>query len=252
MARPLVRLLLLLSACMFISNLITAEDDEAALLAFKAAAPRWFHPSIAGNLSSLMSLELSVNQLEGSIPASLGVLKDLRYLGLAINNLSGEPPVSLYNLSSLGTLQIQSNLLNGSIPTDIGKRFPSMQLLALDVNQFTGPIPPSVSNLTSLQALRFGLNSFSGYVPRTLGRLRAMQYLDLARNTLEADDREGWEFITSFSNCSQLRRLDITGNNAFTGHLPSSMVNLSTTLQLLGFGATGIKHPLRHRQSGGP
>ncbi|CAM0152959.1 unnamed protein product [Urochloa decumbens] len=197
-------------------------------------------PASLANLSSLIALELPFNQLEGTIPASLGVLKGLQFLALAFNNLSGEAPVSLYNLSSLEYLQLQFNMLNGNIRTDIGSRFPRMQILRLYANQFTGPIPASLSNLTSLLILDVSINSLSGYVPHTLGKLRALQHLFLYNNTLEADDRAGWEFITSLSNCSQLQRLVISGNAAFTGHLPSSIGNLSTTLQVLGFDATGI------------
>ncbi|KAG2595615.1 hypothetical protein PVAP13_5KG087087 [Panicum virgatum] len=197
-------------------------------------------PASLGNLSSLGVLELSFNQLVGTIPPNLGNLKDLTFLGLAYNHLSGDVPISLYNLSSLEKMQIQVNMFSGSIATDIGSRFPSLQILVFAGNQFTGHIPASLSNLTSLEKFGLSINSLSGYVPRTVGKLRVLQYLDLSNNMLEANDREGWEFITSLSNCSQLQQFNIDGNTAFTGHLPSSIVNLSTTLQILAFDTTGI------------
>uniref|UniRef100_A0ACD5VEJ1 Uncharacterized protein n=1 Tax=Avena sativa TaxID=4498 RepID=A0ACD5VEJ1_AVESA len=63
--------------------------------------------------------------------------------------------------------------------------------------------------------------------------------LYLNDNKLEADDREGWEFITSLTNCSQLQRL-VLGNNSFSGQLPTSITNLSTTLQTLYLGDNKI------------
>ena len=107
-------------------------------------------------------------------------------------------------------------------------------------NLFTGPIPASLSNLTLLRRLSLGHNMLSGYVPRTIGRLRALQKLGLYNNMLQANDWEGWEFITSLSNCNQLQQLAIYNNTAFTGHLPYSLVNLSTTLQSLWLDNTGI------------
>jgi Leucine-rich repeat (LRR) protein len=197
-------------------------------------------PAPLANFSSLSHLDLAFNQLEGTIPTSIGVLKDLNFLGLAYNNLSGEPPISIYNLSCLEVLQIQCNMLSGSIPTNIGSRFPSMRILSLFTNQFTRTIPASLSNLTSLQALHLAQSMLSGYVPRTIGGLRALQRLILSTNMLEANAGEGWEFIISLSNCSQLLLLDISYNAALTGQLPSSIVNLSTTLQSLDFSATRI------------
>ena len=107
-------------------------------------------------------------------------------------------------------------------------------------NLFTGPIPASLSNLTLLRRLSLGHNMLSGYVPCTMGKLRALQHLHLVDNMLEANDGEGWEFVSSLSNCSKLQLLVISYNAAFTGQLPSSVVNLSTTLQILGLDNTGI------------
>ncbi|KAL6626756.1 hypothetical protein ACP70R_030482 [Stipagrostis hirtigluma subsp. patula] len=199
-----------------------------------------FIPASLANLSSLIILSLAFNHLEGIIPPGLGGIVGLQKLHLGYNHLSGEPPHSLYNLSSLQWLKLQLNNFHGSIPADIGSRFPSMLVLNFAANQFTGSIPSSLSNLTTLQQLILAQNRLSGYVPHTLGNLRALKALYLLDNMLEAKDSAGWEFITSLSNCSKLQELDISENTALTGQMPSSIVNLSTNLQILTMYETGL------------
>ncbi|KAL6897258.1 hypothetical protein ACP4OV_006954 [Aristida adscensionis] len=191
------------------------------------------------NLSRLQYLGLSSNQLHGSIPPGLGSIQSMWRLELSTNNLSGELPLSLYNLSSLVSFQVGGNMLHGSIPADIGNKFPEMQILSLSNNQFTGTIPSSISNLSNLTTLMLSGNRFNGYVPAALGRLQALEDLYLTRNMLEANDDEGWEFISSLANCTKLRRLSLN-YNSFRGRLPGSVANLSTNLEKLYLGDNEI------------
>lgn len=197
-------------------------------------------PASLANLSSLTILDLGLNQLEGSITPDLGGIQGLQWLSLDYNKLSGELPRSLLNLSSLITMQVQGNMLHGGIPSDIGSKFPNITILSFGKNQLTGSIPTSLSNLTTLQDVDLITNRLSGHVPRALGRLRALESLSLHDNMLEANDTEGWEFMASLSNCSQLQSLTISTNIGLTGWLPASIVNLSTTMQGLMLADTGI------------
>ncbi|KQK19388.1 hypothetical protein BRADI_1g47990v3 [Brachypodium distachyon] len=188
-------------------------------------------PSLA-NASSLYYLSLAINRFNGEIPPGLANAVSLQFLDLSINRLNGELPLSLYNLSSLRVFHVEGNRLHGSIPADIGRKFPTMDDFSLANNRFTGRIPSSLSNLTNLTSLQLSLNGFTGLVPRDLGKLQRLQILYLDDNLLDADDRDGWEFITSLANCSQLQQLSLS-YNSFRGQLPSSVVNLSATLQYL-------------------
>ncbi|KAL6894434.1 hypothetical protein ACP4OV_008532 [Aristida adscensionis] len=196
-------------------------------------------PGSLANLSSLLSLDLAWNQLEGPIPPELGNIGGLQVLGLLANNLYSVLPQTLYNLSSLKELLVAGNMLSGTIPADIGDKFPVIKVLGFTQNQFSGFIPPSLSNLSALTNIDLTDNSFSGHVPPTLGRLKGLINLYLSTNKFEASDREGWEFITSLANCTQLQRL-VLSTNSLSGKLPSSIVNLSITLQALYLGDNSI------------
>jgi Leucine-rich repeat (LRR) protein len=189
-------------------------------------------PASLANMSSLYYLDLANNKFDGVIPPGLADITGLQLLDLSVNSLNGALPLSLYNLSSVRVFHVEGNWLHGSIPSDIGSKFPAMKDFSLANNMFTGGIPSSISNLTNLTSLQLSLNGFTGLVPQDLGRLQRLQILYMSYNLLEADDRAGWEFITSLANCSQLLQLSLS-YNSFHGQLPSSVVNLSATLQYL-------------------
>ena len=73
-----------------------------------------------GLLENLEYMDLSMNQLTGSIPSSFGNLTNLRGLGLEYNQLSGEIPPEIGYLTNLVGLQLEYNQLSGNIPPEIG------------------------------------------------------------------------------------------------------------------------------------
>ncbi|WVY91727.1 hypothetical protein V8G54_037241 [Vigna mungo] len=69
------------------------------------------------SLIGLHSLNLSNNRLEGEIPNEIGNMKNLESLDFSTNQLGGEIPQSLSRLSFLGYLNLSFNNLTGKIPS---------------------------------------------------------------------------------------------------------------------------------------
>ncbi|CAD6239768.1 unnamed protein product [Miscanthus lutarioriparius] len=202
-----------------------------------------FSGTLPTNLSSCVSLlllSLSSNQIHGRIPVELGnKLTHLRGLLLANNSLTGAIPGSLGNLSSLDYLDLTDNQLEGPVPHELGS-IGGLQTLFLFGNSPSGVLPQSLYNLSSLKNFRVEFNMLSGTIPADIGdRFPGIETLSFSYNRLQANDSQGWEFITSLTNCSQLQNL-ILGNNSFSGKVPGSIANLSTTLETLYLGDNRI------------
>ncbi|KAL5985793.1 hypothetical protein ACLOJK_027780 [Asimina triloba] len=184
-------------------------------------------PSSIGNISSLRHLVLSSNLLLGGrIPHELGRLRRLEEMGLSLCALSGEIPPALFNLSSLLFFAAAENQLQGILPQTLGITLPNIRFLHLGSNRFAGRLPASLGNASNLQRLDFSNNSFSGPImPANLGRLTRLRSLNLPYNKLT----DGFGFLTSLTNCSDLVMLRCAHNN-LSGELPNSIANLSTHL----------------------
>ncbi|CAO2144200.1 unnamed protein product [Urochloa humidicola] len=197
-------------------------------------------PRSIGNLTALNVLSLSANSIQGSIPEALGQLLDVSYLGLGANFLSGRVPLTLFNLSSVIYLGLELNHLDKAVlPSDFGSHLPKLQHLGLDSNNFEGPVPASLANASSLIDIGLSGNFFSGRVPSSLGSLHDLTFLNLESNSLEASDRESWEFIDSLANCSKLETIALPMNN-LGGEVPSTVGNLSSQLQVLYLGTNQL------------
>ncbi|MCO5611004.1 hypothetical protein L7F22_065252 [Adiantum nelumboides] len=80
-----------------------------------------FIPTSINSLTSLTTLSLDGNKLEGAIP-DLSQLERLEILNLSNNNLSGPFPKSLTTLKNLKELYINDNDLSGEIPAALLER----------------------------------------------------------------------------------------------------------------------------------
>ena len=77
-----------------------------------------------GSLTSLTTLDLSDNQLSGTIP-DLSSLTQLQNLYLGDNQLSGTIP-DLSSLTQLQNLYLGDNRLSGTIPEELGRTSTSL------------------------------------------------------------------------------------------------------------------------------
>ncbi|KAL8484712.1 hypothetical protein ACS0TY_027130 [Phlomoides rotata] len=192
----------------------------------------------------LEDLRLPMNHFSGDIPREIGSLPMLRMLSLWSNQFKGSIPSSIFNLSALEILDLSMNQLSGTIPSNIGSRFSlyNLQELYLFGNRLSGEIPSFfTSNATKLTILELSNNSFSGPMPN-FGNLRLLRILFIWGNQLtgaESPTHE-LEFLSSLTNCPYLVRLEIS-DNPLDGILPTSIGNLSTSLQYIFASGCNIK-----------
>ncbi|KAI5560285.1 hypothetical protein BDE02_16G037100 [Populus trichocarpa] len=74
------------------------------------------HNTRIGNLSEIMSLNLSHNNLTGSVPATFSNLKHIESLDLSYNNLNGAIPPQLIEITTLEVFSVAHNNLSGRTP----------------------------------------------------------------------------------------------------------------------------------------
>ncbi|XP_050285512.1 receptor-like protein EIX2 isoform X2 [Quercus robur] len=91
-------------------------------------------------------------------------LKLVRLIDLSSNNLSGSIPIEISDLSELCFLNLSRNHLMGKIPEKIGS-MKELESVDLSRNHLSGEIPPSMSNLTFLSLLDLSYNNLSGRIP---------------------------------------------------------------------------------------
>ena len=181
-------------------------------------------PSSISDLTGLTALNLHTNLLSGSLPASLGSLTGLTLLHLYQNSFTGSLPTELGSLTNLTVFDAYQNQFTGSIPASFGG-LTSLQSLLLQSNQLEGGLPAELASLTNLQQLNFHSNLLTGSIPAGYGGMTSLRSLRLHGNSLSGN------LPTELGNLTNLQELYL-GENGFSGSIPSSLGNLSNLLYL--------------------
>ncbi|KAI3705072.1 hypothetical protein L1987_75304 [Smallanthus sonchifolius] len=143
-------------------------------------------PSSLGNCQKLSQLFLGDNKLSDTIPKELLQLSSLSFiLNLSHNNLFGSLPTEVGDLKMLTYLDLSHNNLSGNIPDSLGS-CTSLLFLSLKGNLFQGIIPQSLSSVRGVARLDLSYNNLSGQIPRFLERF-TLDYLDLSFNDFEGE-----------------------------------------------------------------
>uniref|UniRef100_A0A2N9HM57 Leucine-rich repeat-containing N-terminal plant-type domain-containing protein n=1 Tax=Fagus sylvatica TaxID=28930 RepID=A0A2N9HM57_FAGSY len=91
-------------------------------------------------LSLMTGIDMSSNQLSGSIPSEIGELSQLRSLNLSNNFLTGSIPISFQNLKNVESLDLSHNKLSGKIPFEL-VQLTSLSTFSVAYNNLSGRIP---------------------------------------------------------------------------------------------------------------
>ncbi|KAH1151789.1 hypothetical protein GYH30_045343 [Glycine max] len=209
------------------------------------SVPEWFWK----NLQNVQKLNMSHNNLTGSIPNLPLKLLNGPSIILNSNQFKGKVPSFLLQASelefthnklsglssflcdqsaagNLGILDLSNNQIKEQIPDCWKCVVDTLLVLDLSHNKLSGKIPISLSTLVKLKALVLGYNNLMGGLPSTLKNCSNLIMLDVGENMLSGP-------IPSWigESMHQLIILNMRGNN-FSGNLPNHLCYLKH-IQLL-------------------
>ncbi|KAG1362498.1 putative MDIS1-interacting receptor like kinase 2 [Cocos nucifera] len=203
--------------------------------------------------SSLTSLNLTFNNLYGSIPPTIAALSKLTSLDLCANNFTGIIPLQISSLTKLNSLNLSDNQISGSVPAWlreipknlskltnlfnlnlsnnllVGEACPkfgelsNLEVLDPSANRLRGRVPEQLGNCMKLRLLKLGNNQLSGSIALQIGNLVYLDgFLDLSYNSFTG------EIPPSFGKLNRLQNLN-PSHDKFTGHLPSSLCDMMSS-----------------------
>ncbi|XP_077249065.1 receptor-like protein 46 [Tasmannia lanceolata] len=203
-------------------------------------------PSRLFESQNLRVLILSGNNFSGELPVNIGNTHTIQVLVLARNNFSGSLPESMSNIRDLYTLDLSENNFSG----DKFPKFYESYLIYADLssNKFYGAPPLSFGRL--IKVLKLGQNNFSGRLHVNLTDLSFLEHLDLHNNNivgelpyfltqafpllqvliLRNNSLEG-SIPNGLSNLKDLRILDLSSNN-LVGNIPPELGNLMGMIEM--------------------
>ncbi|KAG9134396.1 hypothetical protein Leryth_023790 [Lithospermum erythrorhizon] len=125
--------------------------------------------ALADGYNSIFSEEYTfieeINEItKGAEVKYTSITKFLNIIDLSGNDLSGSIPEGLMKLSGLGTLNLSMNHLTGVIPENIGN-LRLLESLDFSHNNLSGNIPQSLSSMTLLNHLNLSNNKLEGRIP---------------------------------------------------------------------------------------
>nr|XP_043620184.1 receptor-like protein EIX2 [Erigeron canadensis] len=199
-------------------NLTSLISLDLSLNYINSTIPVWL-----SNLTSLMHLNLHGNSFHDQIPDFLGTLSSLTSINLSKNLFDTSIPELFWNLSSLVRLDLSQNMFHGSIPQNVNLCI--LTVLNLWQNKFSGELSSFIGNLsdcmlTSLKYLNLEWNDFNGSMPNKFGEFKKLEQLLLSANELSGP------VPPSLGGLSSLRHLKVNSNQ-LSGSIPASLGSLS-------------------------
>eukprot|EP01040_Poterioochromonas_malhamensis_P002893 gene2893-3077_t len=200
-------------------------------------------PSRVENFTSLFTFDLSKNNITGSLP--IFVNSPVNQLDLSENEFTGTIPSSMIEKPAVLTqIDMANNQLYGSIP-DWMYLAKALQSLKLDNNHFSGTLKSNISQWTTrIRILTLENNRFHGQIPTTINKLTRLSQFSVDNNyfsgTLTSDMIVATNSFSVQSNnihgpfptgykTSTLSKL-ILNSNYFTGTLPESFCSSMKSL----------------------
>lgn len=208
-------------------------------------------PRVLRYLDIILELDLSSNQIGGSIPGWIWVVwKDtlgkldlsnnaftslekssfipmthLNFLNLSFNRLQGDIPIPVISLPyGVVALDYSNNGFSSILP-NFGRYLNNVVYINLSKNRLHGHVPTSICGMRELQILDLSYNNFSGLVPYCLLEGGSLSVLKLRENKfhgmLPQKINEGCMFET----------IDLNGNQ-IEGGLPRSISNCKSLVLL--------------------
>ncbi|CDY24369.1 BnaA07g02940D [Brassica napus] len=222
-------------------------------------------PEFIRDQRNLDSLDLSNNNIKGQLPDWLWRLEELQVVKLSNNSLSdlsnnnfhGYIPRCLgTNMSSLTDLNLRNNSFRGSLP-DMFMHASKLRSIDVSHNRLEGKLPSSLTGCSALEVLNVEGNKISDTFPFQLNSLQKLQVLVLRSNKFHGKLHQyngAWfgfpelKIIDEYQwHWSELHVLNLS-RNAFTGHIPLSLVNL-TALESLDLSQNKLSGTQFQRQN---
>ncbi|XP_076911723.1 receptor-like protein EIX1 [Bidens hawaiensis] len=206
-------------------------------------------PNITLVFGNFPGMDLSNNQLEGTIPV---LPSKLAALNLSGNRFLGTLSFLCHIDMGLTFLDLSNNFLSGGLPDCLKKFEKMLVVLNLSNNRLSGDVPSSLGFLSQLQALNLRRNFFVGEVPMSLSNCTRLRFVDLGENKLSGkilpwigetlsdlrvlalrSNRFYGSLLSQICFLNNLQFLDLS-NNALSGNIPRCFGNF-TSMASRGF-----------------